>query len=344
MRQSKFVSRYSSIVLVAALSLIAVGCGSEDDAAVNDSDDETTDTVDGTVSAGVNFDNFLTGSIAGDVTEVDCTLSNGAESRCYQFDVIGEPLDHTTGPYCPRNITDGADAGGKWLDNGALVDLDGAFFVNLPANYGPNWVLYDVDTGRVNVTDTPESCLAAAQLNPPEEWWYHCIECTIENVGGPVLRQYTIPIVPVPRQEIAELDNTFPGVSLNGVGLSFPADIDGIVATFNIAALDDCAGHVNNAISYHYHGASGCWYEIDQSDEHAALIGYAMDGYAIHSMTNLDGGEPSDLDECRGHTDSERDYHYHAASPGENMFIGCFHGEIAQVDDAGGPGGPPPRP
>jgi len=203
-------------------------------------------------------------------------------------------------------------------------------------------LLYDEQTGLVNVTDTPESCLAAAQLNPPEEWWNHCIECTIEGVGGPIPIVHTIPIVPVPRETIAELGNTFPGVSLNGVGLSFPADIDGILATFNIAALDDCGGHVNNAISYHYHGATGCWHEIAQADEHAALIGYAMDGYAIHSMTNLDGGEPTNLDECRGHTDDLRGFHYHAASPGENMFIGCFHGEVVEARGGGGPR-PPQR-
>ena len=158
-------------------------------------------------------------------------------------------------------------------------------------------------------------------------------------------QNYTIPVVPVPRETIAELGNDFPGVALNGVLLSFPADIDGIVATYNIAAIDDCGGHVNNAESYHYHGAAGCPHEIEQSDEHGALIGYAMDAYGIYSMTNKDGTEPSDLDECRGHTDSDRGYHYHATSPSENSFIGCFHGEVAFVENAGGgpggPGGPP---
>lgn len=119
--------------------------------------------------------------------------------------------------------------------------------------------------------------------------------------------------------------------SLNGVGLSFPADLDGIVATWNIAALDDCGGHVNNAESYHYHSATGCWHEGAQPDEHAALVGYALDGYGIYSMTDLDGGEPTDPDECRGHTDDVRGYHYHVAPPGKNRFIGCFHVEVVEV-------------
>jgi hypothetical protein len=300
------------------------------------------------VVSGVNFNNFLAGSIAGDVTEIDCTLTDGSVSRCYQFEVIGEPMDHGAGPYCPRTIDDGPELTGKWMDNGELVDLTGEYVANLSQRYGEGWLLHDPNTGLVNVTDTPESCLAAAQLNPPEQWWNYCIECTIDGVGGPVPLQITIPIVPVPRQVIAELGNTFPGVSLNGIGLSFPADIDGILATFNIAALDDCGGHVNNAISYHYHGAAGCSHEIAQPDNHGAMIGYAMDGYAIYAMTDLDGVEPDDLDECRGHTDQLRGYHYHAASPGENMFIGCFSGEVAVVEGGGGggqgPGDRPPRP
>ena len=370
MCQRLYSSRFASLILVGAASVMIYGCNSDDpntDSVVdiNSTADSNTDSATDTDSTGdantdsatntdstgdpvavegINFDNFLADSIVGEVAEVDCVLTDGTASRCYQFVVTGNPTDHETGPFCPRSINDGPEAGGKWLDNGSLVDLDGAFFLNLPANYGPDWVLYDQATGLVNVTDTPESCQAAAQLNPPEQWWYHCIECTIDDFGGPIEREYTVPITPVPRAAVEELDNTFPGVSLNGVGLSFPADIDGIVATFNIAALDDCAGHVNNAISYHYHGATGCWHEIDQEDQHAALIGYAMDGYGIYSMTNLDGGEPTDLDECRGHSDAERGYHYHAASPGENMFIGCFHGEIAVVEGGGGPGqGPRPQ-
>lgn len=52
------------------------------------------------------------------------------------------------------------------------------------------------------------------------------------------------------------------------------------------------------------------------------------------------GIEPDDLDSCRGHVDSVRGYHYHSASAGENMFIGCFRG--LTVEGVGGdlPGGP----
>ena len=44
---------------------------------------------------------------------------------------------------------------------------------------------------------------------------------------------------------------------------------------------------------------------------------------------------PTDLDECLGHTDEVRGYHYPTAGPGETIFYGCFQGEIALVDSGG---------
>lgn len=292
---------------------------------------------------GLDFANFLAGSLVGDVEIVECTLTNGTVSTCYQFTTTGDPIDHEVGPFCPDTIDEGAEAGGKWIENGTLVDISGEYITTLSTVYNDlEWDrLYDINTREVFQV-TGENCAAAAQLNPPEEFWYTCINCTIEDFGGVVEQNYTIPVVPVPRETIAELGNDFPGVALNGVLLSFPADLDGIISTYNIAAIDDCAGHVNNAESYHYHGAAGCPHEIEQVD-HAPLIGYAMDGYGIYAMVNADGVEPTDLDECRGHTDADRGYHYHATSPSENSFIGCFHGETVFEENAGGPpgGGPP---
>ena len=86
-----------------------------------------------------------------------------------------------------------------------------------------------------------------------------------------------------------------------------------------------------------------CTETLQQDDEHAALLAYAYDGYGVYAMVNEDGLEPEDLDDCRGHEDESRGYHYHSASAAENMFIGCFHGEQATFseDQGGGPGGPP---
>jgi hypothetical protein len=67
------------------------------------------------------------------------------------------------------------------------------------------------------------------------------------------------------------------------------------------------------------------------------MIGYAIDGYGLFAMLDEDGTEPDDLDECRGHSDATRSYHDHVASPGENAFIGCFHGEQGSREGDSGP-------
>ena len=94
---------------------------------------------------------------------------------------------------------------------------------------------------------------------------------------------------------------------------------------------------------YHYHAATDCAAVGTQDDGHAALLGYALDGYGIYAMKDSEGNETEGLDECRGISDETRGYHYHSASAGENMFIGCFHGKTVATTTAGGPpaGGPP---
>lgn len=318
-----------------------------DDSATTDADTTTSPVADSTTSGcevvgeGPRPDHFLDGSLVSDITEEPCTLANGFETLCYRIEIAGEPVDHEMGPYCPRSITDGPEDVGFWPESGTLYDVDGDFVTNLATFYEDDtWLLYDPETGDVNVTDTPESCLAAAMPNAPEEYANYCVECAIDDVGGPVVVEYLIPIEPVARDTPTEIGNTPPGVSLNGVRIEFPADTGIILAAYNIAPLDDCGGHVNNGIGYHYHESTGCAAEVQQCDGHAPLIGYAQDGYAIHAMTSDGGEEPADLDECRGHTDQIRGYHYHAASPGENMFIGCFRGELVE-GAGGGPGGGP---
>ena len=337
-------------LIAGCLIILGTSCGGSDDTETEleetvteeMSEQEVEETpAEEVASEGINFANFLSGSIVGDVEEVECTLTDGTETTCYQFTTTGDPSNHEVGPFCPETIYEGEEDGGKWLENGTLVDITGEYITTLPEVYNdPLWVLYDEDTGEV-FRVTGDACVEAAQLFPPEEYWFTCIDCSVEDFGGLVEQNFTIPVTPVARETIAELGNDFPGVALNGVLLSFPAAIDGIVATYNIAAIDDCGGHVNNAESYHYHGAAGCAPEVDQSDDHGPLIGYIMDGYPLHSMVDKDGSEPTDLDECRGHTDDERGYHYHATSPDENAFIGCYHGEVAVVEDMGGrpPGG-----
>lgn len=289
-------------------------------------------------------DDFDPDGLAGEITVVSCTLSNGEESTCFSIPIGGSPADHDVGPFCPRNIADGPDVSGLWIESGAVYDADGPFIADLAEFYGdPGWQLYDPETGDIRVTETVEACEAAAQPDVPEEYNNYCVECSLEELGGGVEQTFLIPQFPVLRETPAEIGGMNKvGLALNGVTMDPPAPVDAILSAYTIAAFDDCGGHVNPFAGYHYHAATGCPRQIAQDDGHAPRIGYALDGFAIYAMTDADGQESDDLDACRGHYDDIRGYHYQVASPGENMFIGCYAGEIAGELGGGPPGGGPP--
>lgn len=249
----------------------------------------------------------------------------------------------TVGPFCPENISvQDEEEVGLWVDGGSEVyDITGDFIVNLPNLYGDqNWLLYDETTGDVNVTEGAEQCAAAANPVVAEENQRQCVECLLEDVNGGIAQTILIPTTPVPLDASVEFpENAFTmGVALNAIPLSAPAGIDDILSNYIIAAFDDCGGHINAAEVYHYHGATDCNETGIQEDGHAAMIGYAVDGYGIYGKLDSEGNESTALDECLGETDDTRGYHYHAADLSENRIIGCFHGETA--GDLGGGGQP----
>lgn len=340
MSQATF-SRTHFALLATACALVivyALGCPSTEN-----EDAGVTPVVDGGsdgASSGINVTDFDAAALASPIEEVACTLTNGETTTCHRIVIKGEPNDHDVGPFCPRHIDDGAEAVGIWLESGDVYDVDGAFITGLADFYNDdNWQLYDEDTGVVRVTLTQEACEAAARPDVDPAYQNYCVECSLDDIGGGIEIEYLIPVQPVPREVPQNLSATV-GVALNGAHYDPPAPVDAILGAYTIAAFDDCGGHVNPFAGYHYHAATGCPKEVAQDDGHAPLIGYVLDGYALHAMVGDDGVEPTALDECRGHTDDKRGYHYHAASAGENMFIGCFHGEIEGAEEPGGPGGP----
>jgi hypothetical protein len=316
----------------------------------SDSSTDSTETASGTEA--VDLNNFVTGALKSDPVIVDCTLSDGTETSCYQITTTGAPAGQTPGPFCPETIYDnGADSSGMWFyENGVdgIVELTGNFIQDLAVTYNDtNWQVYDPTTGNVRITDTQIACEAAAQPNVADEYNNYCVQCEMEYLEDGVLSAtYLIPVTPIPADVTGSVSQV--GIALNGTELSAPAPVDDILSNYTIAAFDDCGGHINTHQGYHYHAATDCVAVGTQDDGHSALLGYALDGYGIYAMKDSDGNEAEGLDECRGITDDVRGYHYHAASPGENMFVGCFHGKIVASTDAGGPadgeppaGGPP---
>ena len=118
------------------------------------------------------------------------------------------------------------------------------------------------------------------------------------------------------------------GVTFTGLRLDGPAPVEAILSAHTLAAFDDCGGHVNMHVGYHVHAVTDCHDNPSEADGHAAMIGVALDGIAIHSQLNEDGAEPDDLDACRGHEVEGMGYHYHAGAPGNNQILGCHAAEI----------------
>ena len=331
-------------------AIIASGCASDDDSDTTDTTD-TTDTMGTTdtdnTSTSLEPSLFVEDALASEPTIVDCTMSDGSDTTCYEIVIAGVPADSAVGPFCPENITSTSAEGGIWLDGtGVVYEANGDFILDLPNIYGDsNWQLYDTATGDVNVTDTQEACKAAARPDVDPAYQNYCVECSLDYVDGGVTETYLIPVTPTPADTIGAI-STHTGLSLNGVQLAAAAPVQDILSNYTIAAFDDCGGHVNPNDGYHYHAATGCSELSDtQSDGHASLLGYAMDGYGIYGMLDGEGNETDGLDQCRGVNDETRGYHYHAASAGENMFIGCFTGKTvaSETGGPGGPGGVPPQ-
>ncbi|MFD2916153.1 YHYH protein [Psychroserpens luteus] len=328
----KRVYKISKLFLVFSIITVSFSCTSDDDN-TNDDDDNVDVTI---VDVDASFFTTADGSVT--ITTVPCTLSDGTTGDCYQIVTSSIPTDHTVGPWCPDNIADDASAGGIWLEGGQVYDVDGAFVQNMATFYNDtNWLMYDAN-GDIFVTDTEEDCTNAANPNVGAEYENFCVECLPSYVAN-LTQTWLIPITPV-LQDSATLFATGPGgpmntapstrgIALNGIEFSAPAPVDNILGAYTLAPFDDAGGHINVNQGYHYHAATGFSTKIEQTDGHAALIGYALDGHGIFEHLDADGNEYADLDTLLGHTDDTRGYHYHVDEAGNNNFINGLKGAYA---------------
>lgn len=301
---------------------------------------DNTDTDDsGTTEVVVEVDVslFLEDGTTVTITEVACTLSDGTSTTCYQIVATSTPTDHQMGPWCPGNIADGPDSGGIWLENGEVYDVDGEFIQNMATFYGDNtWKMYD-SNGDIYTTDTETDCANAANPNVGAAYQNFCVECLPSYVAN-LTQTYLIPTTPVKQDNPVSFAMGGPGggngpsvrgVAFNGVRFDAAAPTDAILGAYTLAPFDDAGGHINLNAGYHYHAVTGLTTQIAQTDGHAAMIGYALDGHGMYEQLDENGEEPTDLDDCRGHYDDIRGYHYHVAAPGSNSFIDCLGGAYA---------------
>lgn len=263
---------------------------------------------------------------------VDCTLSSGTKTRCFSVTVKAEPSTYTPGPWCPTNISDGADKSGIWLEDGKVNVADGPFMEQLATFYEDSeWSVFDPTTGKINVTDSLEACLAAARPDVDPKYNNYCVQCLPEYLPKDATQTYVIPLEP--QRVLIGRNNRFSGsgIASNGILLDAPAPVDAILGAHTIAPFDTCGGHVNPHAGYHYHAVTDCLETPAAAT--ATQIGIAMDGYAI--LTNLlaDGTAPKGLDRCNGHEGEDLGYHYHAGEAGSNAILGCLSAEYGCRSD-----------
>lgn len=276
----------------------------------------------------VNPTYFLQSGLTESITKVSKTLSNGSTVECYKIVSNNTPTDHAQGPWCPTSITDGADKGGIWFEGGKIYDVDGAFIKNLATFYSnATWKLYDPTTRKINVTNTKAACEAAARPDVDPAYKNYCVQCLPSYFPG-IKKIYYLPVKPIKASSTTSIMGmgSIVGLAFNGVSFDPPAPTQAILGAYTLAPLDDAGGHVNGGVGYHYHAATGKSSKIKQADGHAAMIGYAMDGYGIFELLDESGKETADLDASRGHYDNTRGYHYHVASAGSNRFINGLRG------------------
>ncbi len=135
------------------------------------------------------------------------------------------------------------------------------------------------------------------------------------------------------------------GMALNGVVFFNPFEMGGMNAVegYSEVWLDSCCGHPEQRGVYHYHKYPSCVKSPfkDSGQEHSPIIGFAFDGFPLYGpyesgkVLAKDLKGKSVLDDCNGHSDSERGYHYHV-TPGRFPYIlGGYAGVVETSNNRG---------
>ncbi len=208
-------------------------------------------------------------------------------------------------------------------------------------------------TSNVKVTFTDQYMIVKSDGIPNHP---HGVFPNQDNPNTIKKQDYTfyIPLHPKPAAKPTKTPFGPIGVAINGIPFYNQYNAEGGDAV-KLEVFDSCCGHPDQAGRYHYHKYPVCVKSPfkDPAGQHSPLIGYAFDGYAIYGPNGEDGKPPTDLDECNGHTDAQRGYHYHVTA-GYPYILGGYHGVVETKNLEHGPppgmngppgmGGPPGGP
>ncbi len=270
----------------------------------------------------------------------ECTLETNKTATCIELIFMSSPLPE--GPYCPKSID----------QTGGIYDYDGASSPGLqPINRKLLMAMeadgFDIvdNHGRVRIAHPDD---VVHQKNRTKKY---CLEA---DADYSLKLKYLIPARPMLREEPSPIDNVLSlvGVSVYGVPINGPAPSivngpkmpDGSQGPVgDLPAVDPCGGHQDPSGYYHFHMFPEtinnvllthkihdvrCLYVPQTANR---LIGFAMDGYPIYASLDVNGQEPTDLDQCRGHMGITKDfpfkvYHYHASSTQSPNTLPCLSG------------------
>lgn len=270
-------------------------------------------------------------------------LCDGTEAECFVITCRATPTHPQMGPWSPTHVGEGKEHGGIWIKDGEIYEVDGAFIAGLGDFYNDSqWNLVR-DDGSIRTTETMEAFEATAKDDVDPKYHHHVVVCPAETPEDESSHwkdahiQFVIPVRPIFRLDPLALQahgrgREPVGFALNGVRFASPIPLQAYMTNHMIAPLDRAGGHVEPDVGYHYHAATGLTKEMNQVDGHSPLIGYALDGFAIYAHHDSQGNVADKLDECGGHYDEIRGYHYHAGAAGDNLIIRAFRGTPGTVE------------
>lgn len=288
----------------------------------DDSDDimDDTTTEEGTLVLDTSF--FSEFSRTSDFELVDCTLSDGTETKCYK--VVYENIRENVTVICPETEDDlgglGVYTGANDITGEGLRSLDSDLWADFAADG------YDIinDDGTVNI-QVPAGGPGSGFIEEGSGISGSCLDAILNES---YLITYYIPAYPVKTTtQKTTRSLAYWGISLDGFPFAEQPPSSASAVGVAIPGLDTCGGHPQPDGPYHYHlipqvidnllEAEGidrtCSY-IEQSSN--TILGYARDGFPMYGYEDSDGTTPNDLDNCQGHTHTTDEfpdglYHYH---------------------------------